>query len=76
MLEAKAKGITILKNKDHCEWEMHRDGKIFRYDMYYHLFEEVKEANNTGALFEPTIRPEKELIVGSIEYLVRAKTPS
>ena len=47
LLEAKAKGITILKNKDHCEWEMHRDGKIFRYDMNYHLFEEVKEVNNT-----------------------------
>lgn len=42
LLEAKAKGITILKN-----WEMHRDGKIFRYDINYHLFEEVKEVNNT-----------------------------
>ena len=46
LLEAEAEGITILKNKDHCEWEMHRDGKIFRYDMNYHLFEEVKEVNN------------------------------
>ena len=46
LLEAEAKGITILKNKDHCEWEMHRDGKTFRYDMNYHLFEEVKEVNN------------------------------
>ena len=44
--EAEAEGITILKNKDHCEWEMHRDGKIFRYDSNYHLFEEVKEVNN------------------------------
>ena len=46
LLEAEAEGITILKNKDHCEWEMHRDGKIFRYDSNYHLFEEVKEVNN------------------------------
>ena len=44
LLEAEGAGLTILRNKDHCEWEMHRDGKIFRYDTNYHLFEEV---NNT-----------------------------
>lgn len=44
LLEAEAEGITICRNKEHCEWEMHRDGKTFRYDANYHLFEEV---NNT-----------------------------
>lgn len=46
LLEAEAKGITILRNKEHCEWEMKRNGKTFRYDMNYSLFEEVKEVNN------------------------------
>ena len=44
LLEAEAKGISILRSKEHCEWEMHRNGKTFRYDANYHLFEEV---NNT-----------------------------
>ena len=44
LLEAEAKGITICRNKEHCEWEMRRNGKTFRYDANYHLFEEV---NNT-----------------------------
>ena len=44
LLEAEAKGITILRSKEHCEWEMHRNGKTFRYDANCHLFEEV---NNT-----------------------------
>ena len=44
LLEAEAEGITILRNKEHCEWEMRRNGKTFRYDANYHLFEEV---NNT-----------------------------
>lgn len=42
VLEAEADGITICKNKDRCEWEMRRDGKIFRYDSDNQLFEEVK----------------------------------
>ena len=44
LLEAEGDGITILRNKEHCEWEMYRDGKTFCYDANYHLFEEV---NNT-----------------------------
>ena len=44
LLEAEGDGITILRSKEHCEWEMHRNGKTFRYDANYHLFEEV---NNT-----------------------------
>lgn len=44
LLEAEAKGIAICKNKDHCEWEMHKNGKVFRYNSDYQLFEEV---NNT-----------------------------
>ena len=35
---------TILKNKETGDWEMHRSGKIFRYDSEYQLFEEVKNA--------------------------------
>ena len=46
LLEAEGDGITILRSKEHCEWEMYRDGKTFRYDPNYHLFEEVKEVNN------------------------------
>ena len=46
LLEAEAKGITIFRDKEHCEWQMRRSGKTFRYDMNYHLFEEVKEVNN------------------------------
>lgn len=46
LLEAEGDGITIFKDKDHCEWQMLRSGKTFRYDMNYHLFEEVKEVNN------------------------------
>ena len=44
LLEVKGDGITISKNKEHCEWEMRRDGKVFRYNLFYHLFEEI---NNT-----------------------------
>ena len=44
LLEAEGDGITILRSKEHCEWEMRRNGKTFRYDTNYHLFEEV---NNT-----------------------------
>ena len=44
LLEAEGDGITILRSKEHCEWEMKRNGKTFRYDANYHLFEEV---NNT-----------------------------
>ena len=44
LLEAEGDGITICRNKEHCEWEMRRNGKTFRYDANYHLFEEV---NNT-----------------------------
>ena len=47
LLEAEGDGITIFKDKEHCEWHMRRSGKAFRYDINYHLFEEVKEANNT-----------------------------
>ena len=46
LLEAEGDGITIFKDKEHCEWQMRRSGKTFRYDMNYHLFEEVKEVNN------------------------------
>lgn len=46
LLEAEGDGITIFKNKETGDWEMRRSGKTFRYDMNYHLFEEVKEANN------------------------------
>ena len=44
--EAEEDGITISKNKEHCEWEMRKDGKLFRYNLSYHLFEEVKEVTN------------------------------
>lgn len=44
LLEVKGDGITISKNKEHCEWEMRKDGKVFRYNLSYHLFEEI---NNT-----------------------------
>ena len=46
LLEAEGDGITIFKDKDHCEWQMLRSGKTFRYDMNCHLFEEIKEVNN------------------------------
>ncbi len=44
--EAEEDGITISKNKEHCEWEMRKDGKLFSYNLSYHLFEEVKEVTN------------------------------
>ena len=44
--EAEEDGITISKNKEHCEWEMRKDGKLFCYNLSYHLFEEVKEVTN------------------------------
>lgn len=47
LLEAEGDGIIIFKDKDHCEWQMRKEGKLFRYDLNYHLFEEVKEVNNT-----------------------------
>ena len=44
LLEVQGDGITI--SRDHYEWQMRRNGKSFRYDPNYHLFEEVKEVNN------------------------------
>lgn len=44
LLEAEADGISILRNKEHCEWEMHKNGKVFRYNSDYQLFEEVNNA--------------------------------
>lgn len=45
VLEAESKDTTILRNKETGDWEMKRDGKVFRYDSDYQLFEEV--TNNT-----------------------------
>lgn len=47
LLEAKGDGITIFKNKEKCEWEMKKDGKLFRYNLSYHLFEEVKKVTDS-----------------------------
>lgn len=46
LLEAKGDSITISKNKEKWEWEMKRGEKLFRYNLSYHLFEEVKEVTD------------------------------
>lgn len=43
LLIAEAKDTSIIRSNG--EWEMHRNGKLFRYDTNCHLFEEV--TNNT-----------------------------
>lgn len=45
VLEAESSDTSILRNKETGDWEMKRDGKVFRYDSDYQLFEEV--TNNT-----------------------------
>ena len=48
LLEAESKDATILRNEENNEWEMKRNGKTFRHDSNYHLFEEVKEVKEVN----------------------------